>query len=146
MKPFEGVLTILDSPSDSPLTNSKEHRLVLTRRAVRQGLHTLLGKPVNCHANLERHDMNNPIGIIQSAHIDDRNRLIVYGRINEESLPRTTETLGMSVELDRVFIDDMRADVWIAYKCIFGGAAVLKRNKAAYKSTAFMVNQRGYFA
>ena len=43
--------------------------------------------------------------------------------------------LGMSYEIADAVVDDIQAAVWVLNKVTFTGAAVLRRNKAAYQST-----------
>ena len=43
--------------------------------------------------------------------------------------------LGMSYEIADARIDDVRAGIWTVNECTFTGAAVLRRDKAAYAST-----------
>jgi hypothetical protein len=43
--------------------------------------------------------------------------------------------LGMSYEITDARIDDIRAAVWIVSECTFTGAAILRRDKAAYRDT-----------
>lgn len=43
--------------------------------------------------------------------------------------------LGMSFEVANVMVADRRARVWTLVKVLFTGAAILRRNKAAYEET-----------
>jgi hypothetical protein len=43
--------------------------------------------------------------------------------------------LGMSYEIAGAEIEDIRCAVWVLKKATFTGAAILKREKAAYKGT-----------
>lgn len=49
------------------------------------------------------------------------------------------ETLGMSYELADAHVEDMRAAEWRLTKVTFTGAAILLREKAAYRSTSFRI-------
>ncbi len=49
--------------------------------------------------------------------------------------PATTHLLGMSYEITDASIDDLSAAVWTVSRCIFTGAAMLRRDKAAYRNT-----------
>jgi len=56
--------------------------------------------------------------------------------IGAASLQATAESeLGMSYELADVMLADIRARVWILTKVTFTGAAILRKNKAAYEET-----------
>ena len=51
-----------------------------------------------------------------------------------ECLP---EAMGMSWELADAHVEDMRAEVWTLTRATFTGAAILLREKAAYRNTSF---------
>ena len=48
---------------------------------------------------------------------------------------RITQTLGMSYEISDAQIADTRASVWTLTRVTFTGAAILRRDKAAYRDT-----------
>ena len=52
-----------------------------------------------------------------------------------EGARATWHALGMSYEITDARIDDLRAAVWTVSECTFTGAAVLRRDKAAYRDT-----------
>ncbi len=45
--------------------------------------------------------------------------------------------MGMSYELADAHVADMRAQIWTLTRATFTGAAILLREKAAYRSTSF---------
>jgi hypothetical protein len=45
--------------------------------------------------------------------------------------------MGMSYELAEAHVADMRAQVWTLTQATFTGAAILLREKAAYRETSF---------
>jgi len=47
----------------------------------------------------------------------------------------TSEALGMSYEIANARVEDVRANVWILTSVTFTGAAILRREKAAYRRT-----------
>jgi len=49
--------------------------------------------------------------------------------------------MGMSYELADAHVADMRAQVWTLTRATFTGAAILLREKAAYRSTSFRVHR-----
>src|ERR1700761_3216830 len=53
-----------------------------------------------------------------------------------------TGEMGMSYELADAHVADMRASVWTLTRATFTGAAILLREKAAYRSTSFRVGHR----
>ena len=52
-----------------------------------------------------------------------------------EGARATSRALGMSYEITDARIDDLRAAVWTVSECTFTGAAILRRDKAAYRDT-----------
>jgi hypothetical protein len=47
----------------------------------------------------------------------------------------TWHALAMSYEITDARIDDLRAAIWTVSECTFTGAAILRRDKAAYRDT-----------
>jgi hypothetical protein len=50
--------------------------------------------------------------------------------------------MGMSYELADAHVADMRAQVWTLTRATFTGAAILLRDKAAYRNTSFKLRRR----
>ena len=50
--------------------------------------------------------------------------------------------LGMSYELADAAVADMRAPIWTLTRATFTGAAILLREKAAYRATDFRLRRR----
>ena len=59
------------------------------------------------------------------------------GRATEAILAHAPEELGMSYEIADARVEDMRADIWKLTRVTFTGAAILLREKAAYRATSF---------
>jgi len=152
--PFEGVLTLLDVPSDRAPSGARGHRVVLTREAAEAALPSLLGMAVDYKAGWDGHDARQKCGIITSAEIQG-NRLTVAGYLYARDYPEMEgriqgsgadagETLmGMSYELADAHVADMRAQIWTLTRATFTGAAILLREKAAYRNTSFRLKHRG---
>jgi hypothetical protein len=51
--------------------------------------------------------------------------------------------MGMSYELADAHVADMREVVWRLTRATFTGAAILLREKAAYRATSFHVTRAG---
>jgi hypothetical protein len=49
--------------------------------------------------------------------------------------------MGMSYELAEAHVADMRAPVWTLTRATFTGAAILLREKAAYRGTSFRLKR-----
>ena len=144
--PFDGVLTLVDVPSDKAPSGSRGHRVVLTREAAETALPTLLGMAVGYKAGWDGHDARQKCGIITAAELDGQ-ELRVSGYLFARDFPEMgTElghdgAMGMSYELADAHVADMRASVWTVTRATFTGAAILLREKAAYKSTSFQVRR-----
>ena len=148
--PFEGVLTLVDVASDKAPSGARGHRVILTRAAAEAALPSLLGMAVDYKAGWDGHDARQKCGIITAAQLEG-NRLTVSGFLFsrdfpeiEQELARTAERLegmGMSYELAEAHVDDMRAQVWTLTRATFTGAAILLREKAAYRDTSFRLRR-----
>ncbi len=57
----------------------------------------------------------------------------VGGADKDVRAPQTT--LGMSYEIADAVVEDIKATVWVLNRVTFTGAAVLRRDKAAYRAT-----------
>jgi hypothetical protein len=151
--PFEGCLTLVDVPSDKAPSGARGHRVVLTRAAAEAALPSLLGMAVDYKAGWDGHDARQKCGIITSAQLDDR-RLMVEGYLFARDFPEieqkiahevgpdaASRQMGMSYELADAHVADMRASVWTLTRATFTGAAILLRDKAAYRGTSFRVRR-----
>jgi hypothetical protein len=147
--PFEGVLTLVDVPSDKAPSGSRGHRVLLTREAAETALPSLLGMAVDYKAGWDGHDARQKCGIITAAEIDGK-KLTVAGYLFARDFPEMEAkiqnvqgegAMGMSYELADAHVADMRAQVWTLTKATFTGAAILLREKAAYRSTSFRVKR-----
>ncbi len=223
---FQGVLTMVDVPSQRAPSGARGHLVVLTKGAAEAALPSLLGMGVDYSPSLDRHDVRRKVGVITRAEIAGRNLELggyLFARdfpeIVEEiaksgrgyshqsvessldkfvrshtahgetkgweqgrwgeghglrsslraaaeeilsltaALARTAESsqqqtgafdsairaetrmaeaskgLGMSYEVTDVQLADTRARVWMLERVTFTGAAILKRDKAAYPDT-----------
>ncbi len=56
-------------------------------------------------------------------------------RSGDPGVRTTHATLGMSYEIADAVVEDIKATVWVLNRVTFTGAAVLRRDKAAYRST-----------
>jgi hypothetical protein len=167
--PFEGCLTLVDVASDKAPSGARGHRVVLTRAAAQAALPSLLGMAVDYKAGWDGHDARQKCGIITSAHLDGKRLLVsgfLFARDFPEfgvefgprsvlhpgrdfyrngaeskstSLAAAEGEMGMSYELADAHVADMRAPVWTLTRATFTGAAILLREKAAYRATSFRV-------
>ncbi len=139
---FEGVLTLVDVPSDRAPSGARGHRVVLTRAAAEAALPSLLGMAVDYKAGWDGHDARQKCGIITSAQVDGK-QLTVAGYLFARDFPEMEQkiqvegAMGMSYELADAHVADMRAPLWTLTRATFTGAAILLREKAAYRATSF---------
>jgi hypothetical protein len=146
--PFEGCLTLVDTPSDRAPSGARGHRVVLTRAAAQAALPSLLGMAVDYKAGWDGHDARQKCGIITSATLEDK-KLMVAGYLYARDFPEMEPALGtgsgtgmgMSYELADAHVADMRASIWTLTRATFTGAAILLRDKAAYRGTSFHVRR-----
>jgi hypothetical protein len=156
---FRGVLTLVDVVSDKAPAGARGHRVVLTRTATEAALASLLGMGLDYAPSLDRHDTRRKIGVITRADIVGK-RLELGGYLFAKDFPeivheigrgsssRNTRVameargqssshpvLGMSYEIADARVADVRSSVWTLTRVTFTGAAVLRRDKAAYRDT-----------
>lgn len=152
---FRGVLTVVDAASDRPPAGARGHRVMLTRRAAEAAIPSLLGMGLDYAPGLDRHDVRRKVGVITRAEIVGK-RLEVGGFLYGRDFPEIVEeigrsnrsvrpaqapgksarpTLGMSYEIADAQIEDIKASVWVLNQVVFTGAAILRREKAAYQGT-----------
>jgi hypothetical protein len=142
--PFEGVLTVVNTASDKAPSGARGHRVMLTREAVENALPSLLGMAVDYRPGWDGHDARCKIGIVTEADLKGK-KLVVKGYLYARDFPdaakaiqaHAPEALGMSYELADSRVEDMRAEIWKLTRITFTGAAILLREKAAYKETSF---------
>lgn len=144
--PFEGVLTLIDEPSNRPPSGARGHRVILTRAAALAALPSLMGMAVDYAPGWDGHDARRKCGIITQAEVEG-NRLRVSGYLFGKDFPEVEErmrriageTMGMSYEIADAHVEDMNAEVWTLTRATFTGAAILLREKAAYRNTSFQL-------
>jgi hypothetical protein len=142
--PFTGVLTLVDEPSTKPPSGARGHRVILTRGAALEALPSLLGMAVDYTPSWDGHDARRKCGIITQADVEGT-RLRVAGYLYSKDFPEVERqmqqcasgAMGMSWELADAHVEDMRAEVWTLTRATFTGAAILLREKAAYRDTSF---------
>jgi hypothetical protein len=163
---FEGVLTLVDVASDKApkgaknhrkgcpgreldercLCGAEGHRVILTRAAAEAALPSLLGMAVDFRSGWGGHDVRQKCGVIEAAELVGV-ALYVGGYLFARDFPEVVATvkragtgmnaLGMSYELADSYVADMGAQIWTMTRTWFTGAAILLREKAAYRRTSF---------
>ncbi len=152
---FRGVLTLVDVASDRAPDGAHGHRVVLTKKAAERALPSLLGMAVDYAPSLDRHDARRKVGVITSADIVGRHLELegfLYAKDFPEIVKEITQRggkvgpgrgrlhgsageLGMSYEVTDIQVADTNARVWMLTRVMFTGAAILRREKAAYRET-----------
>jgi hypothetical protein len=159
---FRGVLTIVDVASDKSPSGARGHLVLLTRKAAEVAIPSLMGMGLDYSPTLDRHDARRKIGVITRAEIVGRvievggflyardfpeivkeiGKPTEHGRSVQGSGKESRNTtraahvkLGMSYEIADALVEDITASIWVLNRVTFTGAAVLRRDKAAYAST-----------
>jgi len=142
--PFDGVLTVVNTASDKAPAGARGHRVMLMQDAAEKALPSLLGMAVDYRPGWDGHDARRKIGILTDANLIGQ-RLVVRGYLYARDFPDVAqaiqahlpEAMGMSYELADARVEDIRAEVWKLTRVTFTGAAILLREKAAYRATSF---------
>jgi len=151
--PFRGMLTLVGVPSRHSPSGARGHRVTLSYKATEMALPSLLGMALDYSPAMDGHDARRKIGIITDAEIQPvvpdttTGQISVAGFLYARDFPevmqeiRAGETvLGMSYEIANAWVPDVEAAVWIITKFTFTGAAVLRRDKAAYPETWLVID------
>ncbi len=146
--PFRGVLTLVGVPSQHSPSGAQGHRVTLAYQATEAALPSLLGMALDYSPAMDGHDARRKIGIITAAEVEkatgngDAGQLSVGGFLYAQDFPEVTReiragdgVLGMSYEITNAWVPDVVAAIWTITKFTFTGAAVLRRDKAAYPQT-----------
>ncbi len=147
--PFSGVLTQVDLASQRPPAGARGHRVVLTREAAEAALPSLVGMALDYTPALDGHDARLKVGLITEAEIVG-DELRIAGYLFARDFPELitqmkhpAAPLGLSYELADARVEDVRAAIWKLTEVTFTGAAILKRNKAAYENTSIWIEITG---
>jgi len=108
---FEGVLTVVNTPSDKAPAGARGHRVILTREAAEKALPSLLGMAVDYRPGWDGHDARRKCGIITQADVE-ANRLRVSGYLFGKDFPEVEECVrfrrvgGIVTQGDQRIIED----------------------------------------
>lgn len=139
--PFSGIMARVDKPSDKSVGGAGGKRVLLSRAVAEAALPSLLGMAVDFTAALDGHSPQNKIGLITEAWIDGdaiRIKGFFYGAdfpSEVKAIQANKEQLGFSYEC-QARVRSMNDDPLQVVSCMFTGAAVLYKDKAAYQTTA----------
>lgn len=139
--PFKGVLVKVDEPSDAPPGGSGGHLTYIPSAVAEAALESLLGMGVDFTADFSGHNTRQKIGLITEATVEG-DSLHIEGFLYAKDFPAECERirtekdkLGFSYEC-QASIQDPDAAIWVFERCVFTGAAVLYKDKAAYTTTS----------
>ena len=140
--PFSGVLVHLDQPSDAAPHGSKGKLVVMSASAAEAALPSLIGMAVDFTPDFDGHDAQRKIGVITGATIEGSD-LRIEGFLYASDFPTEAATikadksnLGFSFEAQQIHVESLDTDPLVITACVFTGAAILKKNKAAFTTTS----------
>jgi len=149
---FRGVLTLVGVASQRSPSGARGHRVMLTRPATEAALPSLLGMALDYAPALDAHDARHKVGIITEANIvpmpsgkpaSSIGQIAIGGYLFAHDFPDVVDqirahhgdALGMSYEIANATVPNQQASIWTVTNFTFTGAAVLRRDKAAYPQT-----------
>ena len=139
--PFSGVLTRIDEASDNPVGGAKGKHVLIPKAVAESALSSLLGMGVDYTPNLDGHNAQKKIGIITAATIEG-DGIHIEGFLYGADFPAVvadiqarTSLLGFSYEAQAA-VANWNHDPVEVTSCVFTGAAILLKDKAAYTSTS----------
>lgn len=141
--PFSGVLTRVDQPSDNPVGGAKGRRVYIPKDVAEKALGSLLGMGVDYASDMAGHDPQKKIGVITAATInEDDDAIHVEGFLYGADFPAVVKDiqsrkslLGFSYEA-QASVADWNQDPVEVTSCVFTGAAILLKDRAAYTTTS----------
>lgn len=140
--PFSGVLVHLDQPSDAAPHGSKGKLVMMSRAAAEAALPSLLGMAVDITPDFDGHDAQAKIGVITGATIEGSD-LRIEGFVYAADFPEEAafikankNNLGFSFEAQDIRVECLDSDPLVITACVFTGAAILEKVKAAFTTTS----------
>jgi hypothetical protein len=140
--PFSGVMTRIDEPSDRPPEGSGGRLITISAEAAEKALQSLLGMAVDYKPEMDGHNPQAKIGLITGATIEG-DAIVIEGFIYAADFPdvaaeikASQDVLGFSYEARNLYTNDPDANPCVITDCVFTGAAILRKDKAAYRTTS----------
>jgi hypothetical protein len=147
--PFSGVLTKLDEPSNFAPHGSRGKRIMMTSQAAKNALDSLAMMGVDVTAEFDGHDARRKIGVITAATIEGSD-LRIEGIIYAADFPEEAafikankDSLGFSFEAQHNHVESLDGDPLVITACVFTGAAILLKDKAAFTTTSLAAAAAG---
>ena len=139
--PFSGVMTRVDKASDNPVGGAQGKRVMIPKAVAEEALASLLGMGVDYSPGMAGHDAQKKIGVITAATIDG-DAIHIEGFLYGSDFPAVVadiqarkSLLGFSYEAQAA-VADWNSDPVEVTNCVFTGAAILLKDKAAYTTTS----------
>lgn len=139
--PFSGIMTRIDEPSDNPVGGANGKRVLIPKSVAEAALPSLLSMGVDYQPNLSGHDPTKKIGVITAATIEG-NGIHIEGILYGADFPAVVaeirskkSLLGFSYEAQAA-VSNWNSDPVEVTSCVFTGAAILFKDKAAYTTTS----------
>ena len=139
--PFSGIMTRVDAASDNPVGGANGKRVLIPKAVAESALASLLGMGVDYAPGLSGHDAQKKIGVITAATIDG-DAINIQGFLYGADFPAVVKDiqlrkslLGFSYEAQAA-VADWKQDPVEVTSCVFTGAAILLKDKAAYTTTS----------
>ncbi len=146
--PFSGVLSRVDEPSTRAPSGADGHKVFIPKAVAEKALPTLIGMGIDVDTDFNDHAHKRKIGMITEAHIDGKD-LVIAGHLFGKDFPNEIEyikknkhILGASYEIAEVNVIDTSAPIWELESFCFTGAAVLRRDAAAYAKTSIAASRQ----
>ena len=150
--PFSGVLVKLDEPSDAAPHGSKGKRVIMSRAAAEAALDSLALMAVDITADFDGHDAQQKIGVITAATIEGSD-LKIEGFVYAADFPEEAafikankDALGFSFEAQDIYVESLDGAPLVITACVFTGAAILLKDKAAFTTTSLAASAAGEIA
>ena len=139
--PFSGVLARVDKPSDQPVGGAKGKCVLIPKAVAEASLTSLLGMGVDYQPDLSGHNRQKKIGVITAATVDG-DGVHIEGFLYGADFPAVVADiqskkaqLGFSYEA-QAHVADWNSNPVEVTSCVFTGAAILFKDKAAYTTTS----------
>ena len=139
--PFSGILTRVDEPSDNPVGGAQGKKVLIPKAVAEAALASLLGMGVDYQPDLSGHNPQKKIGVITAATIEG-DGVHIEGFLYGADFPAVVAEiqskkalLGFSYEAQAAVADWNSNPVEVT-SCVFTGAAILLKDKAAYTTTS----------
>lgn len=140
--PFSGVLLKLNQPSCAAPHGSNGKLVMMSSATAQAALPSLAGMAVDFTPDFDGHDPQRKIGVITAASIEGDD-LKIEGFIYAADFPTEAadikankDALGFSFEAQKIYVSSLDTDPLDITSCVFTGAAILLKDKAAYTTTS----------